>query len=357
MFRRHHFWARSRTVVVACIVLGIVAAIFGSIQPLFAQSRQLSLADILIALRSKKAEIDEKNRILAEAVKDRGITFSLTPEIEKELDSTGARLELIAAIRSKVTSVEIKRTESPKVEPPVAKPVPPPQDFAYFRNRAADHLRSGDLDLAAADLGKALELKPADPETLLERGKLAAKQGRSDSAIADLDKVIEIDPKNAEAYFNRGQLLEKAGKIDRAIADYDKAGEIDAANDAAKSSAARLKQAVADAAKKANPVVPTVEKQAVPTVVSVGALNSYATNLAAPRYSELDRRMNLFGRVTVQVSLDEEGKVTSARASDGARSLRISAEDAVYRSKFRPIKSGNTAVKATGYIVFNFVNQ
>jgi hypothetical protein len=67
--------------------------------------------------------------------------------------------------------------------------------------------------------------------------------------------------------------------------------------------------------------------------------------------------MNLFGRVQVDVSLDEAGKVISAHAIEGPKSLRSSAEDAIRRSKFRPIKLGETPVKATGFIVFNFVNQ
>jgi len=92
-------------------------------------------------------------------------------------------------------------------------------------------------------------------------------------------------------------------------------------------------------------------------IVSVGPMNPYATSLATPVYSAMDRRLNLFGRVTVQISLDETGKVTSAEATEGAKSLRASAEEAVRRSKFRPVKVGDTPTKATGFIIFNFVNQ
>src|ERR1700755_1932496 len=84
------------------IVLAVLTLLAVATFPVPAQApSQLSLADILIALRSKKADIGEKNKILADAVKQRGITFSLTPEIEKELDGTGAANDLIAAIREK----------------------------------------------------------------------------------------------------------------------------------------------------------------------------------------------------------------------------------------------------------------
>ena len=65
---------------------GIAAALLmvmgmGLAAELHAQSSELSLADLLIGLRSQKVSIEERNRILAEAVRERGITFKYTPEI------------------------------------------------------------------------------------------------------------------------------------------------------------------------------------------------------------------------------------------------------------------------------------
>src|SRR5436190_19495670 len=60
-----------------------------------AQGGQLSLADILIALRSKKVTLTDRNKILTEAINSRGTTFTLTPEIEKELTVTGANTVLL----------------------------------------------------------------------------------------------------------------------------------------------------------------------------------------------------------------------------------------------------------------------
>src|SRR6476646_5751529 len=93
-------------ILVSVIALLLAVGTF----PAQAQSRELSLADILIALRSKKADIGQKNKILADAIKQRGITFSLTPEIEKELDGTGAANDLIAAIREKMPPPPLKQT-------------------------------------------------------------------------------------------------------------------------------------------------------------------------------------------------------------------------------------------------------
>ena len=61
----------------SAIIYSLAAMLFSSgfLFNITAQSRELTLADIIIALRSKKAVIEEKNRILAVAVKERGITF------------------------------------------------------------------------------------------------------------------------------------------------------------------------------------------------------------------------------------------------------------------------------------------
>jgi len=123
-------------VVVLMILLLLACA---SVLRVRAQSRQqLSLADILIALRSKKADIGEKNKILADAVKERGITFTLTPEIEKELGTTGAGTDLISAIRQKApVLVALADVKAPAEKEKETKPV---EDFAFFRTRALAEL-------------------------------------------------------------------------------------------------------------------------------------------------------------------------------------------------------------------------
>ncbi|HKX84275.1 MAG TPA: hypothetical protein VJL58_08650, partial [Pyrinomonadaceae bacterium] len=70
-----------------------------------AQVKQLSLADLLIGLRSQKVPLQDRNKLLAEAVRQRGVTFATTPEIEKELSTTGADDALLGAIREKSAAV------------------------------------------------------------------------------------------------------------------------------------------------------------------------------------------------------------------------------------------------------------
>ena len=160
-----------------------------------AQARQLSLADILIALRSKKAVIEEKNRILADAVKDRGITFTLTPEIEKELATTGAYPILIDAIRVKVAGpkpADIKPADpKPVVSAPIAQPT-----FESYRQSAAQNLEKGATDLAIVDLNKAIDLKPTEPYVRIERARALMSQEKYEASLTDLDKAIETEPRS-----------------------------------------------------------------------------------------------------------------------------------------------------------------
>jgi TonB family protein len=76
--------------------------------------------------------------------------------------------------------------------------------------------------------------------------------------------------------------------------------------------------------------------------------------MVTPIYSQIAIKAGAAGRVTVQVTLDEEGNITSAKAVDGHQFLRQSSEDAARRSKFKPVMFNNHPKKATGYIVYNY---
>ena len=318
------------------------------------QPAQLSLADILIGLRSKKVTLDERNKILADAVKVRGVTFALTPEIEKELMTTGAGKELVDAIRQK--NPAIKPIEMPVIKPqPTATPVPQPTALD-FQNRANLHFTKGEFDSAIADYNKVIEMKSADASVFLNRGLAYSNKKNYDLAIDDFDKVIELNPKDSAAYFNRGDSYEKSGNVEKAMADYQKAFELDANNEAAKDNLKRLQdeQAKTAASQQKTETATTTETNNTPQNVNLGTLNNLAVNLVMPVYPSFAQKSAIQGKVTVQVSLDEEGKVISAKAIDGPPLLRSVSEDAARKSKFKPARIGEQVVKATGVIVYNF---
>jgi protein TonB len=85
-----------------------------------------------------------------------------------------------------------------------------------------------------------------------------------------------------------------------------------------------------------------------------GVLNGSALNLPAPLYPEAARRMHTSGMVEVEVVIDENGKVISAKAVSGPAVFRDDAVQAAMRAKFTPSKLSGQPVKVTGKIIYNF---
>ncbi len=88
--------------------------------------------------------------------------------------------------------------------------------------------------------------------------------------------------------------------------------------------------------------------------VSGGVLNGSALNLPTPIYPDAARRMSTSGTVIVEVVIDEQGKVISARATSGPSSLREAAVQAAQRARFSPTKLSGQPVKVTGVISYRF---
>jgi len=88
--------------------------------------------------------------------------------------------------------------------------------------------------------------------------------------------------------------------------------------------------------------------------VSGGVLNGTAVNLPAPLYPEAAKRMRTQGVVTVDVILDETGKVVSASASSGPAILREAAIQAALKARFSPTKLSGQPVKVSGVINYKF---
>ena len=310
-----------------------------------AQAPQLSLADLLIGLRSKKVSLPERNTLLTEAVRLRGVTFSMTQEIEKELETTGANPTLIEAIRQKAPKPVVAAKPTPV-------PTPTPPDFSFYQNRADVNAGRGEYALALPDYNRSLELKADNQVAYLNRGKTHLGLKAYDLSIKDFDKAVELNPKDSSAFLNRGVAHEKLGDSTKAMADFQTAVDLDGNNETARANLKRLQdaKAAAAAAEAAKNVPPPP-----PDFVFLGYLtNANAVRLVTPTYSVTAQRTNVEGKVTVDIELDENGEVVSAKATNGHQMLRAAAEDAAKRSKFQPGMYNNKPIKAKGIIVYNF---
>jgi TonB family protein len=88
--------------------------------------------------------------------------------------------------------------------------------------------------------------------------------------------------------------------------------------------------------------------------VSGGVLNGKALNLPKPTYPLAARSARLSGLVVVEVVIDGNGKVISARAVSGPVLLQQAAVQAAYIAKFSPTILSGQPVKVVGTINYNF---
>jgi protein TonB len=91
--------------------------------------------------------------------------------------------------------------------------------------------------------------------------------------------------------------------------------------------------------------------------ISGGVLNGKAINLPKPQYPAIAKAAHASGTVTVQVLIDENGNVVSAKAISGHPLLQAVAVAAARQARFSPTKLSGQPVKVTGVIQYNFVAQ
>jgi protein TonB len=101
---------------------------------------------------------------------------------------------------------------------------------------------------------------------------------------------------------------------------------------------------------------PAATPAPAPRILKVSrVLNSQALSLPPPIYPPIARNTRTQGTVIVQVLIDEEGKVISAKATAGHPFLVPEAQKAAMRARFSPTILGDQKVKVQGVITYNFV--
>jgi TonB family protein len=93
------------------------------------------------------------------------------------------------------------------------------------------------------------------------------------------------------------------------------------------------------------------------TTTSGGVLNGKAINKPDPAYPPVAKAARASGTVTVEVTVDETGKVISAKAVSGHPLLQAAAVQAAYQARFKPTLLSGKAVKVTGVLTYEFKPQ
>lgn len=89
----------------------------------------------------------------------------------------------------------------------------------------------------------------------------------------------------------------------------------------------------------------------LPSEILVGK----AISKPSPQYPTIAKAAGVQGPVVVQVLIDEQGRVVSAKVTSGHPLLQQAALQTAYRWKFSPTVLTGTPVKVTGVVTYNFV--
>ncbi len=99
------------------------------------------------------------------------------------------------------------------------------------------------------------------------------------------------------------------------------------------------------------------DRKKFPLIISCGVCNQEAVLLPKPEYSKAAQAINASGAVNIEILIDENGNVVSAKAVSGHLLLQSEAIKAALRAKFKPLTISGKPVKVRGTIVYNFVSN
>jgi Ca-activated chloride channel family protein len=102
------------------------------------------------------------------------------------------------------------------------------------------------------------------------------------------------------------------------------------------------------------PVAPPAEGEKSKAPVSGGVLNGKALSLPRPTYPAAARESGASGKVVVEVTIDEQGKIIEARAVSGHPFLQKAAIAAALQARFSPAMLSGSPVKVKGIINYIF---
>lgn len=168
--------------------------------------------------------------------------------------------------------------------------------------------------------------------------------------VANNAAKTTVDPK---ANANKGRTNAKETTVSDLPSASTTASNLSAASLDVKAPAVSTNQAVPMVKLDSEPP-PTPAPRPILKPVSGGVLNGTALSLPPPAYPEAAKRSRTSGVVTVDVILDETGKVVSATASSGPTMLRDAAVQAALKARFSPTKLSGQPVKVSGVINYKF---
>ncbi|HJQ30580.1 MAG TPA: TonB family protein [Pyrinomonadaceae bacterium] len=189
--------------------------------------------------------------------------------------------------------------------------------------------------------------KPAGSQTAAQTNSQTGAQSKPSSPAADAAKQAQANkPARNTAAPLAVASLDKSVMTDAGV-------PVSAGSNVANASAGPAVKSEGDA-----PAAPSAPIRTGPLKpVSGGILNGRALSLPAPSYPDAARRARASGLVEVEVVIDINGKVISAKAVRGPSLLLQAAEMAARLARFTPTLLSGQPVRVVGLINYNFSLQ
>jgi protein TonB len=103
------------------------------------------------------------------------------------------------------------------------------------------------------------------------------------------------------------------------------------------------------------PAPPAPAPQRVDVLKLSNLVSSKIVSKPVPVYPPIAKAAGVQGSVSVEILVDEQGRVVSAKATTGHALLRVAAQQAAMRASFTPTKLNGEPVKISGVITYNFM--
>ena len=303
-----------------------------------------------------------------------------SPELKEATDLTNAALKLFKeqkfdeALANVKRALEIRERLLPRTDPRVSYSLTHVGDL-YIATRDYDNARKIFQRLL---LIQEERLDPMDVDLALTLDRLAVlyyRDGKSAKAEELYKRALAIrekafGPENvqvADTLYALGQFYRLRSDYDRALASYKRSLLIYGRSKGVTSAEfQRASNGLSCLGYESQNKAIFTELEQIQTQFAPGLpppppaklLNGYAVNLAKPEYPRAARERQLSGTIVVDVEIDEQGKVISAKdMCQGLPYLSESAVKAALNSRFAPTQISGVPVKAKGVIRYNFVYQ
>jgi TonB family protein len=168
------------------------------------------------------------------------------------------------------------------------------------------------------------------------------------------EQAVSLAPKNPNALSYKANLLREAAKLAEMEGNAAQSAEYNRQYGEALETQKRLAGEVYQAAGTETHRDPS-QGEAKP--ISGGVLNNKAIEKPQPAYPPIAKAARASGTVTVQILVDEEGRVVSANAVSGHPLLQQAAVAAARQARFSPTLLSGQPVKVSGVITYDFVLQ